>query len=331
MSSPAHATVLKMPLVSVIIPTLGQAKLLLRSVKSALAQTMTDLEVIVMIDRPNPEAMTALAAIADKRLRVIAHEDRYPPMRRAMCARRWRAESGSRSWTMTTNGCRKSSIGNWPWPNPSMNRSVICSLSYIATRLTRCVWPRRIYDNTIPIDEYLFDRRSFFKGDTWLQTSSLLLRRDLFDSLKFNYEHDDWDFLLRAVNGRYIKVVTVAEPLVIVYTEEEHETTSTKFPWRSALDWIDLDGGRRVREGAHYSRIQTPFRFRERHDPDRRISAMGLWGSPRPAIPRKGRLRRAWWPMSALLTPADRRHPIMARHRYDDFRDLARDFVGVTP
>lgn len=64
-----------MPLVSVVIPTLGRANLLVRSVKSALAQTMTDLEVIVLIDRPDPDATTVLTAIEDKRLRVIVHEN----------------------------------------------------------------------------------------------------------------------------------------------------------------------------------------------------------------------------------------------------------------
>ena len=82
-----------MPLVSVIIPTLGRATLLARSVKSALAQTMTDLEVIVLIDRPDPDAMTVLTAIADKRLRVIVNRDSST---RSCRAKRGRG-SGARS------------------------------------------------------------------------------------------------------------------------------------------------------------------------------------------------------------------------------------------
>jgi glycosyltransferase involved in cell wall biosynthesis len=229
-----------MPLVSVVIPTLGRAQLLLRSVKSVLAQTMTDLEVIVLIDRPSPEAVIALAALEDRRLRVIKHET---PLR-AHEARNVGAEEARGEWIAFLDDDDE-------WLPEKLDRQlavarsieepiIIYSLSYIVTRLTRYVWPRRIYDNTIPVDEYLFDRRSLFKGDTYLQTSSLLLRRDLFDSLKFNYVHDDWDFLLRAANGSHIKVVTVAEPLVIVYTEEERETYSSYFPpWRTSLDWIE--------------------------------------------------------------------------------------------
>jgi glycosyltransferase involved in cell wall biosynthesis len=228
-----------MPLVSVIIPTLGRANLLVRSVESALAQTMTDLEVIVVIDRPSPDAMAVLTAIEDKRLRIMIHETPLLPH----AARNVGAEAAHGAWVAFLDDDDE-------WLPEKLERQlavassynepiVIYSLSYISTELTRYVWPRRLYDNTIPVDEYLFDRHSLFLGDTFLQTSSLLLRRDLFNSLKFNYEHDDWDFLLRAVNGRHIKVITVPEPLVTVYTEEARETASTNFSWRKSLSWID--------------------------------------------------------------------------------------------
>jgi glycosyltransferase involved in cell wall biosynthesis len=228
-----------MPLVSVIIPTLGRAQLLNRSVKSALAQTMTDLEVIVFIDRPSPEAMAVLSTIKDERLRVITHKT---PLL-AHAARNVAAEAASGEWVAFLDDDDE-------WMPEKLERQlavassynepiVIYSLSYISTQLTRYVWPRRLYDNTISMDEYLFDRRSLFLGDTYLQTSSLLLRRGLFYSLKFNYEHDDWDFVLRVVNDRHIKVVTVPEPLVTVYTEEARETASTTFPWRTSLSWIE--------------------------------------------------------------------------------------------
>ena len=228
-----------MPLVSVIIPTLGRAHLLVRAVKSALAQTMTDLEVIVLIDRPDPDAMTVLTAIEDKRLRTIIHET---PLL-AHAARNVGAEAAHGAWIAFLDDDDE-------WLPEKLERQlafaslynepiVIYSLSYISTPLTRYVWPRHPYDNTIPVDEYLFDRRSLFKGGAFLQTSSLLLRRELFYSLKFNYEHDDWDFVLRAVNDRHIKVIVVPEPLVIVYTEEERETYTTNFAWRKSLSWIE--------------------------------------------------------------------------------------------
>lgn len=50
------------PLVSVIIPTLNRPGLLVRSVRSALAQTLKPIEVIVVIDGPD-EAVVRLPCV----------------------------------------------------------------------------------------------------------------------------------------------------------------------------------------------------------------------------------------------------------------------------
>ena len=58
--------------VSVVIPTRGRPHLVGRAVASALAQSAPDLEVIVVVDGPDAETASVLAAIADPRLRVPA-------------------------------------------------------------------------------------------------------------------------------------------------------------------------------------------------------------------------------------------------------------------
>ena len=42
-------------LVSVVIPTLDRPKLLLRAIDSVLRQTHQEIEVIVVVDRPDPD------------------------------------------------------------------------------------------------------------------------------------------------------------------------------------------------------------------------------------------------------------------------------------
>ena len=59
-------------MVSVVIPTRNRPTLVVRAVKSALAQTLTDIEVIVVIDGQDPETFEALHAIVDLRVRVIS-------------------------------------------------------------------------------------------------------------------------------------------------------------------------------------------------------------------------------------------------------------------
>jgi glycosyltransferase involved in cell wall biosynthesis len=60
------------PEISVVIPTRNRAALVPRAVHSALAQTLRDIEVIVVVDGPDPDTVEALAAIDDPRLRVVA-------------------------------------------------------------------------------------------------------------------------------------------------------------------------------------------------------------------------------------------------------------------
>src|SRR5690348_15530892 len=59
------------PDVSVVIPTRNRPELAVRAVESALGQTHRNLEVIVVIDGPDPATSAALEAVADDRLRVI--------------------------------------------------------------------------------------------------------------------------------------------------------------------------------------------------------------------------------------------------------------------
>src|ERR1700733_15513911 len=63
-----------MVLVSAVIPTRGRPELLRRAVRSALAQTLREIEVVVVIDGEDPVTRLALEELAlqDGRLRVVA-------------------------------------------------------------------------------------------------------------------------------------------------------------------------------------------------------------------------------------------------------------------
>src|SRR5215475_1696049 len=59
------------PEVSVVIPTRSRPDLVLRAVRSVLGQTMTDLEVVVVIDGPDPDTEAALETLGDPRVRTV--------------------------------------------------------------------------------------------------------------------------------------------------------------------------------------------------------------------------------------------------------------------
>ena len=61
-------------MISVIVPTARRPELLMRAVRSILEQSTSDLEVIVVIDGPDPETMKLLSSISDPRLRFLQNQ-----------------------------------------------------------------------------------------------------------------------------------------------------------------------------------------------------------------------------------------------------------------
>ena len=109
------------PLVSVVIPTFHRPTLVGRAVRSVLAQTVADLEAIVVVDSRDDETVSALGTIRDARL-VVHVPDRHlgnadarnagVALAHAMEDAFEGARTGSRSSTTTTTGFRTSSSGS---------------------------------------------------------------------------------------------------------------------------------------------------------------------------------------------------------------------------
>jgi hypothetical protein len=94
----------------------------------------------------------------------------------------------------------------------------------------------------MPLDEYLFVRRSLFGAPGFVQTSSYLLPRQLFDKVRFDPDspHDDWAFLLRLSKQVGARVETVPEVLVVLYFEEQRPSlTKRTSSWARSLKWLD--------------------------------------------------------------------------------------------
>lgn len=222
-----------MPLVSVVIPTYKRADDLLRAVRSALAQTLTDIEVIVVVEPDDAGARPALATVADPRVCTIMS----PAKRGPAPARDLGANSATGRWIAFLDDDDE-------WAPEKLSRQIdlagdardviVMTLSNVVMPAGTVVHPTMPYDGTQPIDEWLFGRRTWLKGgEAMLQTSSLMVPRALFGELEFGTaRHEEWELVIRAVKQLGYRLLTVPEPLVTYYTG------NTQYPWRPSVEWI---------------------------------------------------------------------------------------------
>src|SRR5260221_4242399 len=183
-AAPPPGTDPGVPEISVVIPTVGRPALVVRAVASVLAQTLADLEVIVVIDGPDPATLAALAGIADPRLRVLENPT---PLHVGATRNRGVAEARA-PWIaflddddefLPTKLDRQRALA-------ADATTIVMTLSRVATPRGDYVWPRAIYDNRQPLDEYLFDRRARFKGHGLIPTPSPILPPAPFERLRFS-------------------------------------------------------------------------------------------------------------------------------------------------
>jgi glycosyltransferase involved in cell wall biosynthesis len=229
-----------MPLISVVIPTLRRPQLLLRALESVFAQTHRDMEIIVVVDGPDPETTAVLLSISDARLRVVENAK-----------------------SLTAAGARNIGVararGKWiaflddddEWLPQKLERQLayasgrgpvlVTCLSKIVTPSYTDIAPDLIYDNRTPLDEYLFDRGSLLSRPGFIQTSSYLMPRDMFERAPFKTDnpHDDWDFILTLSKALGIQIETLPEVLTIIHVDERRPSLSASSTWAASLAWID--------------------------------------------------------------------------------------------
>ena len=230
-----------MMLVSVVVPTLDRPKLLLRAINSALRQTHQEIEVIVVVDKPDQDTVSAVQSVRDPRVQLIVN----PYSLTAAGARNAGADHAAGEWVAFLDDDDE-------WLPNKLERqlafasgrapALVSCLTRVVTPTATYISPQVIYDNSTPVDEYLFDRRSLFRRSGFIQTSSYLLPRQLFDKVRFDAEssHDDWEFILRLSKQVGARIETVPEVLVVFYFDEQRPSfTSRTSSWSVSLRWLD--------------------------------------------------------------------------------------------
>jgi hypothetical protein len=238
MSSPVPNS----PLVSVIIPTRHRPHLVQRAVKSALAQTLSAIEVVVIIDGPDPDTVSTLAAITDPRLRVLPQ----PQSLGGGAARNAGVAAARGEWSAFLDDDDE-------WHPEKLARQLALAQAsdyvwpVISCRLTahtpkgKFVWPRRLLGPLEPVSDYLLARNTPFHGEGMIQTSTLFFKTAMFAATPFTADlkrHQEWDWLIQVAAQPGVGFEFVDQSLVIWYAEEQRQTVSNKSHWQYSLAWI---------------------------------------------------------------------------------------------
>jgi glycosyltransferase involved in cell wall biosynthesis len=231
-----------LPDISVVIPTRNRPALVTRAVHSALSQTYRNLEVVVVIDGPDPATETALAEIGDARLRVVT----VPKQAGAPNARNAGVREARGAWTALLDDDdewhpEKLAVQLELGRNAGVKTPIVISRLAMRTPRADLVMPRRLPDPGEPLCEYLTVRRGLFHGDGFIQTSTILaptalLRRVPFDVTVPRCQELDW--ALRALDHDDVDLVIAPDPLVIWHADENRARISSGSPWRRMLDWL---------------------------------------------------------------------------------------------
>ncbi len=233
------------PLVSAVIPTLNRPGLLARAVASALEQRYPLLEVVVVIDGKDSateEYLSGLGAeVGDSRLRVIYLEQNVGGSE----ARNRGVREARGEWIAFLDDDDEWLPGKIAAQVRAAQRSkgeypVISSRLIARTPVIDFIAPRRLYETGMPVSEYLFCREKFSDGAHAMQTSTLLVRREMMLAIPFRSglkRHQDWDWLLRAAQQPGADFQIIAEPLTIYRVEDSRPSVGRNIDWEFSLEW----------------------------------------------------------------------------------------------
>jgi glycosyltransferase involved in cell wall biosynthesis len=230
-----------LPLVSAVVPTRNRPDLVCRGVRSALNQTYPHLEVVVVVDGPDPATVAALEELREPRVRIIALSENVGGSE----ARNIGAREARGEWIALLDD-----DDEWMPEKTSLQMELLRNSQYrFPIGACRMIGRRKDGDSIIPsrtprmgepLSEYLICRKTPVWGEGVIQTSMLVVRKALLEQVPFAAglpRHQDWDWLLRVFEREGVGCEWVWQPLVIFHMNSAAVRVSKGGGWLSSLDW----------------------------------------------------------------------------------------------
>ncbi|MFK7601999.1 glycosyltransferase [Deinococcus sp. SM5_A1] len=231
------------PLISVVIPTHNRPELLLRrGLKSALEQRYPNLEILVVLDGPDPSTAAALATVDDTRLRVLTLPHNQGPS----AARNYGVQHAQGEWIAFLDDDDVWRPDKLFWQMELAQRSAHAVPVILSGYITRTphgdrLSPPRAKKAHERLGDYMFDRRQSggaVFGILVLAPRQLVLDIPWPEHLRNN---EDWDWLLRAEEAPGVGFEQLspenASTLAIYYLGEDRPSGSGVSTWRPMLEW----------------------------------------------------------------------------------------------
>jgi glycosyltransferase involved in cell wall biosynthesis len=232
------------PLVSVVIPTRNRPHLVTRAVHSALTQSLTEIEVIVVVDGPDEPTLHVLHQIDDPRLEVctLSHHLGVSNARNAGIRKarsKWIAFlDDDDEWLPQKLEIQLQTAQQSAHYFPIISCRIIGR-----TPAGDFFWPLRFPRPNEFLSEYIICRRNPISAEGLISPTTIFTKKDLLLRIPFKSElryYEDVDWLLRASTqeGVGVEFVSRTEPMAICHMERNRSRITTGLDWNHYLSWI---------------------------------------------------------------------------------------------
>jgi glycosyltransferase involved in cell wall biosynthesis len=174
------------PLISIVIPTRNRPQLVLRAVESARRQTYRPIQIVVVVDGPDGDSVTALRGVQDEHLKIVALEENVGGSE----ARNTGVREASGTWIALLDDddewLPEKLEKQMALVNGLANKHafISCKFSERSGEEVR-TYPVRLPEPGERIDNYMCRPRGIRSGGELLQTSTLLVPRTLLMEVPF--------------------------------------------------------------------------------------------------------------------------------------------------
>jgi glycosyltransferase involved in cell wall biosynthesis len=230
------------PRISVVIPTWRRTRLVQRAIHSALQQTIRNIEVIVVIDGPDPETEQRLNEVRDDRLQIHV----TPTNVGVSAARNVGVQMSRSEWIAFLDDddlwCTEKlerQLASIPAMAPRDNTIVLSRYALNDFRSTPL--PKRFRFDHEHLADYFFSERHFWMPSTYLVSRKLMERQPFTEGL-IGVEDIDW--LLRITQDWNAYIAWCADVLAVYDCLPHRPRLTTNAPWRALFEWAESNSSR---------------------------------------------------------------------------------------